>query len=268
MAVRYDREFLKEINKVISAYNRKISRLSKSGENYILPEKFSEDAFKALKATATTRSDVRRKLKDLQSFTQRGGEKNITVNGATMPKYLHTNIKRYQRLLKVQTTRKLKQYETRKPIQNATVQPFTFSQYGSQEYLTLKAKRMTLLDKDISLMSPRELKTYLEKLEANTRKVDLKVWQNNYLNILEDTALSYGYDPDKLDVIVERFSKLSASDFDDLIFINRNLKDVLYKYKALTNIETFKELADVGEDVIANLDSIYENLDEILKDYE
>lgn len=268
MAVRYDTEFKKEINKVINAYNRKIQRLSKSGENYMLPEKFGEEAYKSLKATSLTRADVRRKLKDLQSFTARGGEKNITVNGATMPKYLHTNIKRYQRLLKTQTTRKLKAYETRKPVQNGEIQPFTFSQYGSQEYLTLKAKRMTLLDKDLSAMSPRELKTYLEKLEANTKKVDLKIWQNNYLGILEDTALSYGYDPDKLDVIIERFSKLSASDFDDLTFINRNIKDIIYKYKALTNIETSKELADIGEDVIANLDSIYENLDEILKDYE
>lgn len=266
MAVRYDQNFMKEINKVINAYNRKISRLSKSDEKYILPPKFNSEALKSLKATAVTRADVRRKLKDLQSFTARGGEK--FVSGTRIPKYLQTNIKRYQRLLKIQTTKRLKEYETRRPIQDSQIQPFTFAQYGSQDYLTLKAKRMTLLDKDINAMSPSELRTYLEKLEANTRRIDLKLWQNNYLGILEDTALSYGYDADKLDVIVSRLSKLSPNDFDDLTFVNRNIKDVIYKYKALTNIETSKELADIGEDVIANLDSIYENLDEILKAYE
>lgn len=268
MAVRYDKDFLKEINKVVSAYNRKITRLSKSSNTYMLPKKFSKVDLVNLKATASTRSEVRRTLKDLQSFTTRGGEKTIKVNGASMPKYLHTNIKRYQRLLKMQTTKRLKEYETRHPIQNAKEEPFTFAQYGSQEYLTLKAKRLTLLDKDISAMSPSELKTYLEKLQANTKKVDLKLWQSNYLNILEDTALSYGYDPERLDYIVSRLSKLTPSEFDDLTFINRNIKDIVYKYKALTNIETSKELADIGEDVISNLDSIYENLDEILAEYE
>lgn len=268
MAVRYDKDFLKEINKVVSAYNRKITRLSKSSNTYMLPKKFSKTDLVNLKATASTRSEVRRTLKDLQSFTTRGGEKTIKVNGASMPKYLHTNIKRYQRLLKMQTTKRLKEYETRHPIQNAKEEPFTFAQYGSQEYLTLKAKRLTLLDKDISAMSPSELKTYLEKLQANTKKVDLKLWQSNYLNILEDTALSYGYDPERLDYIVSRLSKLTPSEFDDLTFINRNIKDIVYKYKALTNIETSKELADIGEDVISNLDSIYENLDEILAEYE
>ena len=117
-------------------------------------------------------------------------------------------------------------------------------------------------------MNTKELKDYLEKLKANTQKKDLKLWQNNYLNILEDTALSYGYDPDKLDTIISRLNKLSAEEFDDLAFKNRNIQDVVYKYKALTNIETSKELADIGEDVIANLDSIFENIDEILAEYE
>lgn len=268
MAVRYDREFMKEINKIISSYNRKISRLSKAGEKYLLPEKFSKEAFLSLKASATTRADIRRKLKDLQSFTAKGGERMITVGKTTMPKYLHTNIKRYQRRLRHQTTVRLRELETRKPIQNGVEQPYTFSQYGSQEYLTLKAKRMTLLDKDLSGLSVTELKSYLEKLEMNTKKRDLNVWKDNYIAMLEDSALSYGYEPDKLEVIVERLKKLSPEAFDDLTFINRNVKEIVYYYRALENIETANELRDVGEDVIANLDSIYENLDDILASYE
>lgn len=268
MAVRYDKEFLTEIRKVINAYNRKISRLSKAGEKYILPQRFSQEAFRSLKATARTRSEVRRTLQDLQSFTARGGEKTIKVGKTTIPKYQYTNIKRYQRLLKSQTTKRMKELETRHPVQNGKEQPYTFSQYGSQEYLTLKAKRMTLLDKDLSKMSQGDLTSYLEKLKANTKKRDLDVWQTNYLNILQDSALSYGYDPDKLDYIVTRLSKLSPKDFDDLTFINRNVREIVYYYRALENIETADELRDVGEDVISNLDSIYESLDELLAEYE
>ena len=259
---------MNEINKIVSAYNRKISRLSKSGEKYILPAKFSQEAFKSLKATATTRSDVRRTLKDLQTFTAKGGEKNIRVGKSTIPSYLYQNIKRYQSLLKRQTTKRMKELETRHPIQNGVEQPYTFSQYGSQEYLTLKAKRMTLIDKDLSALSPSELQTYLDKLKANTKKRDLNVWKENYIAMLEDSALSYGYDTDKLEYIVERLKKLNPEDFDDLTFINRNVKEIVYYYKALENIETMNELKDVGEDVINNLDAIYENLDDLLKEYE
>lgn len=268
LAVRYDRDFLKEIRKVINSYNSKITRLSRSNENYVLPKKFSEEAFTALRATARTRADVRRRLKDLQSFTARGGEKNIKVGNSYVPKYLHTNIKRYQRLLKVRTNKKMRELETRHPIQNGVEQPFTFSQYGSQEYLTLKAKSGLLLAKDIDNMSIKEKQNYLEKLIANTTERDPNVWKENYIAMLEDSALSYGYDPDKLEVIVERLKKINPENFDDLTFINRNIKEIVYYYKALENIETTSELQDVGEDVISNLDSIYDNLDEILAIYE
>ena len=162
----------------------------------------------------------------------------------------------------------MRELETRHPVSNGEVDPYTFSQYGSQEYITLKAKKLTLLDKDITKLSPSEIASYLDKLRANTKKKDLAIWQNNYISILEDTALSYGYEPEKLEIIVNRLKKLSPSDFDDLSFINRNIKEIIYSYKALESIETAKELADVSEDVIRNLDSIYNNLDDILADYE
>ena len=268
MAVRYDKNFLAEIKKVVSAYNRKINRLSKTEGNYILPEKFGTEAMRTLKATASSRTEVRRRLKDLESFTAKGGEKLIKVGKATIPKYTYANIKRYKRLLSYQTTKKLKKYESTHPVSNAKVQPFTFSQYGSAEYLTLKAKKMNLLEKDLSNLTKSEVDKYLDKLIANTKEKDLTVWQNNYIAILEDTGLSYGYDTDKLEAIVNRLGRLSPADFDDLSFKNRNIRQITNSYKILPDITSAKDLADISDDVINNLDSIYENLDDILKEYE
>lgn len=268
MAIRYDRKFVSEINKIVKAYNSKINRLSKKDISYTLPEKITKDALNEIKRSSINRTELRRKLKNLQTFTKRGGEKLITRKGVTLPKYQHENISRYKRLLKIRTNKKIKELQTRKPISNAKEEPFTFSQYGTGEYLTLRAKREALLNKDLRGLSNREVNKYLEKLISNTNIKDASIWQNNYISILEDTALSYGYDPDKLDVIVNRLDKLDAEDFDDLAFVNRNIKEIIYHYKALSDIQGANELKDVGEDVIKNLDSIYENLDEILKDYE
>lgn len=268
MAVRYDKKFNSEINKIINSYNAKIRRLAKSNQGYDLPSKFTAKDLKVLKNTALSRTEVRRRLKDLTSFTARGGEKSIKVGKTTMPKYKFSNIKRYQRLLKTQINKGLKKYETTHPVVNNEELPYTFSQYGSSEYLTLKAKEMNLLNKDLGSMTKGELDKYLKKLMINTKEKNLDIWQNNYIAILEDTALSYGYDTDKLEYIVSRLSKLSANDFDDLSFINRNIKEIVYYYKVLEDIQTANELSDVGGDVIRNLDNIYENLDDILADYE
>ena len=269
MAVRYDKKFMAEINSVINAYNRKITRLSKMDTGYILPTKFTKDALSALKETAASRKEVRRRLKELQRFSARGGEKNIKVGKSTIPKYKYQNIKSYQRLLKYRTTTKMKKYETTHPISNGKTEPFTFAQYGSGDYLTLKTKKAKLLDDvDISSMSQKELDMYLHKLRVNTKDYDLDLWQNNYIDILQDTALSYGYDTDKLEILVERLKRLNPEKFDDLAFVNNNIRQVLTAYKALLNIETWKELNDVSGDVISNLDSIYENLDDILSEYE
>lgn len=267
MAVRYDKNFMAEINRTINAYNRKITRLGKVG-GYTLPKKFTDADLDYLKYISASRKDVRRKLKDLQSFTARGGEKNIQVGKATIPKYQYVNIKRYQRLLSYQTTRKLNKYKTTHPISGGKEEPFTFAQYGSQEYLTMKARREALLGKNIEEMTSNDIKKYLEQLEANTRTKRDDLWQENYIKILEDTALSYGYDTEKLETIVEKLKKLKANDFSDVSFINRNIKAIIYYYKLLESIQTKKELSDVGEDVIRNLDEIYDYIDEILAKYE
>lgn len=268
MAVRYDKKFMNEIKNVVNAYNRKITRLSKLDTDYELPTKFTKGNLETLKKTAINRTEVRRRLKDLQTFTARGGEKNIRVGNTTMPKYQYTNVKRYQRLLKYQTTKKLKRYETTKPVAGGKVQPFTFAQQGSEEYLTLRATRERLLE-DINLedMTSSEIEAYLHKLRVNTKGYDLDMWQKNYIDILQDTALSYGYDDEKLEVIVERLKKLKSGDFDDLAFTNANIKQILTSYKALLDIETWQDLSENSKDVIANLDSIYEDLDSILAKY-
>ena len=265
MAIRYDRKLRSEISRTVAAYNRKITMLKKSGRAYQLPQKVTVSS---VKEGINARRDMKRRLQDLKAFTKAGGENIIKVNGSELPQYLYSNIKRYQRLLKYQTTKRLRKYETSRPISNGKVEPLTFAQYGEADYLTLRAKKEILLKKDLSRMTKQEAEKYLESLEANTKTKDLKVWQNNYLGMLEDTGLSYGYDTDKLEKITERLSKLSPKQFDELSFYNRNIKDIIFKYKALGDIQTANELQEVGEDVTANLDSLYENLDELLAPYE
>lgn len=267
MAVRYDQEFMNEIRRTVNAYNRKINRLSKLDTNYILPEKFSAESLKALKATATTRGEVRRRLKDLQSFTARGGEKNIRVGKATIPQYQYTNIKRYRRILSNKINKKIKQYQTTYPVTSGKREKFTFAEQGSDEYLTLLAKKEKLLGnlkEQLGNMSEKDIDMFVHKLRVNAREYDLVAWQNNYIDIFQDTALSYGYDTEKLDTIVWALQRLTPEQFDELAFEDRNIKAVLTHYKSLIDIKTAAAFEKDSETVINNLDEIYNNLSGIL----
>lgn len=266
MAVRYDKKFLSEIRGIKAAFNRKVARLTREGKTNV-PKRFSSEAFKNIVLSSHNRREVRRRLKDYQTFTKKGGEELITVGNADIPKFKLENVKRYRRLLKYQTTVKLKEFETRKPIANGKVQPFTFAQYGTQDYLTFRAKREKLLSKNIDTMDEQELDEYLHKLISNTRSKNLDVWQSNYIDILQDTALSYGYDPEKLEVIVSALQRMTPEDFDDLSFIDSNIKQVIYGYKSLADITSQNAYLKNAGDAISNLDSIYDNLNEILANY-
>ena len=67
MAIRYDKKLNQEINRTIKNFNQKIARLEKQ-ERELLPSKITK---KELKESVYTRTELQRKLKELQRFSKR-----------------------------------------------------------------------------------------------------------------------------------------------------------------------------------------------------
>ena len=268
MAIRYDKKLNNEIKRIVNNYNAKIRRLEKIDSDVILPDKFDREALKSLKGSVSNRADLRRRLKDLETFTQRGAEKNIVVDGTKIPKYQYKNIRRYQRLVKRRINTKIKFYETKKPTNRGEAEAATFAQMGERDYLNALAKRKLLLEKDISNLSYEEREKFLELLQNNARTRSANIWKNNYLDILTDTGRTYGFDEDKLQTIEQKLSKLTPAQFDKLASQERTIQQILYYYKPIKDLGVDVALDNMSDDAIANFDNLYNNLDEILKDYE
>ena len=84
MAIRYNKEFNKEIQQVVKNFNAKIARLEAT-EQEILPDKTS---VKELKTVYQDRRQLKRKLRQLRSFSERGMEKVLlTPGGAEMTRW-------------------------------------------------------------------------------------------------------------------------------------------------------------------------------------
>ena len=170
MAIRYDKKINQEINKTIKNFNQKIARLEKTERDLLLPSKITK---KELKESVYTRTELKRKLAELQRFSKRGVEETITTkSGTDLSKYEYQNIKRESARIKRNVTREINRLQVKKPKIFGKEQATTFAQMGDQHYLNLLARRKAL-EKDIEKLDNAELKRYKQLLQKTARQLGI-----------------------------------------------------------------------------------------------
>ena len=270
MAIRYDKKLNQEINRTIKNFNQKISRLEKQKKE-LLPSKITK---KDLKESVYTRTELYRKLKELQRFSSRGAEDIIaTSGGVRLTKYDYQNIKRENARIKRNITREINRLRVSKPKIFGKTQSSTFSEMGDSDYLNLVARRKAL-EKDINKLSRDELERFtklIEKTGKNQQYMNT-VFKENYFEMLTDLAYYYGYDNKKLNEMKKKIMKLKPNDFLKLFKEDKSIRAILDYYPIVTSNFDFSSgmyvnRMDYQEDVINLYDALYDNLDDILKDY-
>lgn len=258
--IRYDRNFNKEIKRVINNYNSKIRRLEKKGID--TPEKIYKKDIDRIKENANSRKELREVLKDLQSFTKRGAE--LQKTGTEFTNYEYEKIKRLQSQARRNINRQLKFFEENKPSVFSEEQTLTFSQMKDERYMNLLAKKQ-LINKNIKTLQKSEIKEFIKKLEANKYIVDFSEWQERYIDIFSKTLQTFEIDKRSHDLIVERLSQLDPKKFDKLIRKEQGFRGILDYYAMIKDLDDF---TSISLDVETTVDSLVSNLDEILEDYE
>ena len=224
MAIRYDKKLNQEINRTIKNFNQKIARLEKQ-ERELLPSKITK---KELKDNVYTRTELRRKLKELQRFSNRNAEDVITTSGGVrLTQYDYQNIKRENARIKRNITREINRLRVEKPKIFGKLQSPTLSEMGDSDYLNLVARRKAL-EKDINKLSKDEFGRF-KKLVEKTGK------SQQYMNNI----------------------------FKD----DKSIRAILDYYPIITNSFNAINPDDIKEDVVNLYDNLIDNLDDILKDY-
>lgn len=269
MAIRYDKKLNQEINKTIKNFNQKIARLEKTERDLILPDKISK---KELKASVYNRTELRRKLKELQRYSNRGIEETITTEGgASLSKYELDNLQREARRVKANLTREINKMKMDTPKIFGKKQATTFAQMGDQHYLNLQARRKALEKGNLKSLSSEQLKSYhkiLEKTSRNKRYYN-NIFKGNYLQMLTDMGYFYGYDNKKLDVLKDKLQNLDSNKFLDLFRNEKSIQAILEYYPniVLKPDEFGINPDDIREDITNLYDALINNIDDILKDY-
>ena len=265
MAIRYDKKLNQEINRTIKNFNQKIARLEKQ-ERELLPSKISK---KDLKSNVYTRTELQRKLKELQRFSTRGAEDIITTSGGVrLTQYELNEIKRENARVKRNITREINRLKTDKPKVFGKKQSSTFSEMGDTDYLNLVARRKAL-EKDINKLSREEFERFtklVEKTGKNQAYMN-NIFKGNYFEMLTDLAYYFNYDNEKLNLLKEKIMKLKPNDFLKLFKEDKSIRAIIDYYPIVTNNFNAINPDDIKEDVVNLYDSLIDNIDDIIKDY-
>lgn len=265
MAIRYDKKLNQEINRTIKNFNQKIARLEKEQRD-LLPSKITK---KSLKNNVYTRTELQRKLKELQRFSKRGAEEVITTSGGVrLTKYELNEIKRENARVKRNITREINRLKVEKPKIFGKKQTSTYSEMGDHDFLNLVARRKAL-EKDVNKLSREEFERFTKLVEKTGRNQQYmnNIFKENYFDMLTKTAYYFDYDNEKLAYLKDKLMKLQPNDFLKLFKEDKSIRAILDYYPVVTNSFNAINPDDIKEDVVNLYDNLINNIDEIVKDY-
>lgn len=240
--IRYDTEYNKNIQRVVSNFNRKIARLNRAG-NLGLPEKVS---VRDIKSRFYTRTEMNQYLRDLQRFSRRGAENIVTINGKDFTQYDVDLFRRRLRNERRRLTKEIKQAESYK------------SPYPMQHdiYTTsIRAKREKLSSEWQDIISTKMFEKLVEEPYKRSEVYD------NYLETLFQDAYQMGFPDEKIEYIKSKLLQLSPRKFMNALEGDPNIQYIFDYYHSMTRTS---RTDPNGMDAFQQL---YENIDSIVEQY-
>lgn len=218
MAIRYDKVFNREIQRIVKNYNARIKALN-GLEKSLAPDLVTVTE---LKQDYNKRSDLKRRLKELELFkkstlqTTSIGEEEVTLYNLMLEKRRIT-------ATKTNLTREINQ----------------LSKSDSQEilqgsYLKNLKYRRKALNINLKQASKRQLSRIYKIVEMDENQAlrNQRAY-NNVFQMIYKTAYQQGLTPDEVEQLISMLKGLSPSEVADLMIVNSAFKDFLYKYSYL-----------------------------------
>lgn len=266
---RYDKKLSLEVNKTIRNYNAKITRLGKAGKgNVYIPEKIGRDAKKELLTSVSTRKDLRKRLRDLKYYTEKGGEKYIERTEGRVPKSVYKSYTIYKRSLGVRLKKDYDRIYYGESTYFGKKNILTHAQALDEEYYQYKSLQ-DLYDVNIFNLSEKELMRTMRHFKSATKIRDKVRFKEAFIEMLVDTAYVNGVPHEKVHYIVERLKSLTEEEFYEIYKQEKGLQSIITFY-ATTNrfgVDTAYEMTH-GQ-ASALFDELINSIEEILNvDYE
>ena len=252
------------IDKILHNYNAKVRRLEKSNKsNIIIPKKITKQEF--LNSVYTKR-ETNLALKDLQKFLVRGAENTKKVGNITLSNYEHNLLKAQKSRARYKLKNKIEAYNRDVKILGSS-QGYPKKMLMDNTYENLIAKQMKLSTNIRDLQDRQELKEFMSFLGAQTKSINVQ-FRENYYKMLRVNAQTSGFDTEKIEEIIKKLNKVNNNNFFKMYNDDERLKLFLERYDVLTkNISNAKNSDNDLNKIYIELDELYKNIDNVIKDY-
>lgn len=249
MAIRYDASLNKELRSTVSNFNRKIARLEKEGRE-LLPDKvYVAD----LKEFYQDRRELKRKLRQLQKFSERGFEEAIKTVGGRKTSLYKLQMDKEERALSIrrdqaELNRLRKLASPTDTLRRAEINRLEDS--------------LKILKRDLNTITPEQYKTFeatvVRALDYDKRK---ERFQENFFQIVTSEASYAGVAQYKLDYIHQKFAELTP---DQLLKLAKEDPDI----NAIVNYSPTKGNRISKSRMKEIMDKLYQNLQQKFDDFE
>lgn len=260
--IRFDKKFNKEIRKVINRYNAKIKRVQAKDSYglFYIPNKITGEDVKMLKKTSRTRGDLRRRLKEFEEYTKRGGE---IIQPSGIPTYQENIAKRYRATARSRITRTRNYYKSHGYTTAGVEDTISMSQQFDEGYQTLN-RLEALTNKELNASN---IEDYISTMRGNLRDVNNRQWQRNYADMILDTSYLGNISHDRVHAVREKLMALSPEQFAKLTKRERLIKNIIFYYKNINELGVDISTENYEEAIVDNFNELEKNLDTILQEY-
>ncbi len=260
--IRFDQKFNKEIRKVINRYNAKIARVQAKDSYglFYIPNKITGEDVKMLKKTSRTRGDLRRRLRELEEYTKRGGE---VIQPSGIPTYQENIAKRYRAAARSRITRTRNYYKSHGYTTAGVEDTISMSQQFDEGYRNL-SRLEALTNKELNASNIEE---YISTMRGNLRDVNNRQWQRNYADMILDTSYLGNISHERVHAVREKLMALSPEQFAKLTKRERLIKNIIFYYKNINELGVDISSENYEEAIVENFNELEKNLDTILQEY-
>ena len=258
--INYDKEFNSRINKVVRAFNAKVRRLEKEGHKY-LPDTVS---VADLKATYFERDNLKRRLKQLERFTDRGAEELVQLaKGAKVTRWELETLKSDMAYLKRTYNKKMETYGSTIPTILGKRQVATYAQMGDPKYENLKVLRRSL-DKDYTQLEQGDFNRFKRGVFSQIKRRERQkyiLWAN-YFTFLEDVAYKAGVDEETLNSIKQKLTEMDIDKFIEFFETEKAFSGVIDSY----DLQKMKS-GGYSDSDISKVKTMFESINQVIDEY-
>lgn len=245
MAIRYDQKFNREIARIVANFNKKVRRLEKI-DHALLPETV---LVSDLKKEYSRRSDLKRRLRELQKFSERGVEDIIEVGELLTTNYQFALDKQRAAIAKRNLTRQIKEVQQVETSTRGLKSDYLRNLQYRRDYLNLKIKDL----------SKSQLRTRNKIISQEEHLGDKQQnFYNNVFQMLFRSAYQTGITQDRILPLLNKLKQLTPYQLSQAVETHGVFKDFLDRYGIYTGI------GEGSDETRVDLERSIENLDNAL----